>query len=83
MISEESRSVAIRGQQIYNTQLADHLEQQHFDEFVCIEPLSGGYCLGDTFDAAVNSALETLPGRLTHTVKIGHRAAIHLGVLIR
>jgi hypothetical protein len=73
MVSAETRSVIDRAKQIYANQLQRDLESQHVDRFVAIEPESGEYFLGDTFDEAVKSA------RTSHTIRIGHRAAFHIG----
>lgn len=81
MISDESKKVAQRSREIYESQLRDHLEQMHAGRYVCIEPSSGRYFLGDTFDDAVNAALDAFPDCLTHTLRIGHTVALHLGVL--
>lgn len=81
MISEESKRVAERARTIYDSQLREQLEQVHSGRYVCIEPMSGRYFLGDTFDEAVHAAIDAVPDRLTHTLRIGHSAALHLGVL--
>ena len=82
MISEESRAVAEKARTIYESQLREELERKHSGEFACIEPVSGSYFLGDTFDQAVNAAIDAFPERLTHTLRIGQSAALHLGVLV-
>lgn len=56
-------------------------KSEHIDRFVAIEPESGEYFLGNTFDAAVKSARTKYPDRLSHTIRIGHRAAFYIGVL--
>lgn len=81
MVSAETRSVIDRAKQIYTNQLQSDLESQHMDRFVSIEPESGEYFLGNTFDEAVKSARTKYPSRLSHTIRIGHRAAFHIGVL--
>ena len=81
MVSAETKSVIDRAKQIYTSQLQSGLEFQHMDRFVAIEPESGEYFLGDTFDEAVKSASTKYPTRLSHTIRIGHRAAFHIGVL--
>lgn len=81
MISEASKGVAEHARRIYESQLREELEQKHSGRYVCIEPMSGSYFLGDTFDQAVNAAIDVFPERLTHTLRIGHPAALHLGVL--
>ena len=59
------------------------LEPQHLGMFVTIEPESGEYFLSDTFDEAVKLARTKYPSRLSHTIKIGHPAAFHMGGLQR
>ena len=81
MVSSETKSVIDRAKQIYANQLQSDLESQHMDRFVAIEPESGDYFLADTFDEAVKSARTKYPNRLSHTIRIGHRAAFHIGVL--
>jgi hypothetical protein len=82
MISEQSKAVAASARRIYESQLRAELEQKHPGRYVCIEPESGKYFLGDTFDQAVNAAINAFPTRLTHTLRIGQSAALHLGVLV-
>ena len=81
MISNESRAVAEEAKKLYESSLKDVLERDGFGKYVSIEPLSGDYFVGDTFDDAVNAAIDKYPTRLTHTIRVGHRAAFHLGVL--
>ena len=82
MISEESKAVTENARRIYESQLRGELEQKHSGKYVCIEPMSGSYFLGDTFDRAVNAAIDAFPGRLTHTLRVGHSAALHLGEFV-
>ena len=82
MFSEESRAVAEKAVSLYDSRLREELEQKHSGKYVCIEPVSGRYFLGETLDQAVNAAIDTFPERLTHTLRIGHTAALHLGVLV-
>ena len=79
MISADTKSVIERAKRIYAEQLRAVLEPQHTNRFVAIEPESGEYFLGDTFDEAVKSARTKYPSRLSHTIRIGHRAAFHMG----
>ena len=82
MLSEESRAVAEKATSIYESQLREELEPKHSGKYACIEPVSGRYFLGDTFDQAVNAAIDAFPERLTHTLRIGQPAALHLGALV-
>ena len=81
MVSAETKSIIARARRIYADQLQTDLESQHRDRFVAIEPESGDHFLGDTFDEAVKSARTKYPSRLSHTIRIGHRAAFHIGGL--
>jgi hypothetical protein len=83
VVSGETRSVIDRAKHIYATELQGDLESEHMNRFVAIEPESGEYFLADTFDEAVKSARTKYPSRLSHTIRIGHRAAFHIGVLQR
>lgn len=83
MVSDESKAVADKARQIYESQFRQKLEQKHEGRYLCIEPSSGRYFLGDTLDEAVNAAIDAFPNRLTYTLRIGHSAALHLGVLIQ
>ena len=83
MVSDDTRSVIERAKRIYADQLQTVLEPQHTNRFVAIEPESGEYFLGDTFDEAVKSARAKHPSRLSHIIRIGHRAAFHIGSLQR
>ena len=53
------------------------------NRFVAIQPESGEYFLGDTFDEAVTLARAKYPSRLSHTIRIGHCAAFHMGGMQR
>jgi hypothetical protein len=81
VVSPKTKTVIERAKQIYADRLRSVLEPEHADLFVAIEPESGDYFLGDTLDEAVKLARTKQPSRLTHTIRIGHRVALHLGGL--
>jgi hypothetical protein len=83
MVSDETRSVIDRAKRLYAGQLQTELESQHMGWFIAIEPVSGEYFLGATFDETVKSARTKYPSRLSHTLRIGQRAAFHMGGLER
>ena len=83
MVPDDTKSVIERAKRIYAERLRAVLEHQHPNRFVAIEPESGDYFLEDTFDAAVASARAKHPSRLSHTIRIGHRAAFHMGGMTR
>lgn len=82
MISKQSQSVAARAKSIYAEKLQADLESQHLHAYVAIEPDSGEYFLGDTFSAAIASAILAYPDRITFVMRIGHAAALHTGLMI-
>ena len=79
MVSADTRSVIERAKRLYAERLQDTMEAHHRGRFVAIEPVSGEHFLADTLDGAVRAARMRHPDRLSHTVRIGHLAAIHLG----
>lgn len=83
MASTEAKSVSATAKQLYESRLRTVLEKSDLGRFVSIEPESGDYFLGDTLDDAVNGALEKYPERLTHTIRIGHLAGLHLGMITK
>jgi hypothetical protein len=83
MVSADVKSVIDRAKRIYADQLQAALESQHRNRFAAIEPESGDYFLGDTFDEAVKAARAEHPSRLSHTIRIEHRAAFHIGGMSR
>lgn len=74
---------ARRAEAIYATRLRAVLEPDHLDEFVAIEPESGDYFLGRTLSEAAQAARRSHPERWTHTMRVGHSAALHFGMTLR
>jgi hypothetical protein len=72
-----------KAESIYATRLRAVLEPAHADEFVAIEPESGDYFLGQTLNEATRAARKTYPDRMTHAMRVGHRAALHFGMHIQ
>lgn len=83
MVSEETKVVIEQAKALYERELREHLEAEHRDRFVSIEPESGEYFLADTFDAAVKAARSKHPSRLSHTIRIGHPAAFQIGMTVK
>jgi hypothetical protein len=79
MVSADTRSVIDRAKRIYDERLRVTLEAEHHGRFVAIEPESGDHFVADTLSGAAEKALERHPTRLTHIIRVGHRAAIHIG----
>ncbi len=79
MIAADTKLIIERAKRLYTDQLQTVLEPEHRNRFVAIEPESGDYFLGDTLDQAVGLARAKHPSLITHTIRIGHRAALHIG----
>ena len=79
MVSADTQSVIDRAKRIYVERLQVAMEAKHRGRFVAIEPESGEYFLADSLDGAIRAARARHPARLSHTVRIGHAAALHLG----
>ena len=82
MVSDEQRQVAAAARAKYE-QLRGELELTHSNDFVAIEPSSGEYFTGRTLTDAISAARAKYPDRLVHTIRVGHRAAVHFGLHIR
>ncbi len=72
-----------KAEEIYTNRLQAVLEPEHIDEFVAIEPESGEYFLGKTLNEATRAARRAHPERLTHAMRVGHKAALHFGLHVR
>ena len=83
MISQQSESVARQAVLVYRQRLRGQLEKLHPDEFVAIEPVSGDYFLGRTLSEAIGAARQAHPDRLSHALRVGHKAAVHIGIADR
>ena len=81
MVSAETTSVIARAKEIYERRLRIVLEADHKDQFVAIEPDSDEFFVAGTFDEAVHLARSKYPSKLSHTIRIGHAAAFHIGVI--
>jgi len=71
-----------KAQQIDDTRLRSELERTYANFFVAIEPESGDHFLGETLSEAASSARTAYPDRRSCILRVGHRAAVHIGVLM-
>jgi hypothetical protein len=78
-MSSNSFTIAEQAQRIYDERLRGQLERSHPHAFVAIEPVSGDFYLGQTLSEAVSAARKEHPDRLVHTMRVGHKSAVHLG----
>ena len=83
MTDREIDDLVRAAEAIYATKLRSVLEPEHVDQFVAIEPQSGDYFLGGTINEATRAARSAYPNRLTHAMRVGHKAALHFGMNLR
>lgn len=79
MNSQDLDELVRSAKELYERKLRPRLEATHQDDFVAIEPVSGDYFLGKTLSEAAGAAHDAHPDRLTHTMRVGHEAALHFG----
>jgi len=75
--------LVLGAERFYEEKLRLQLEATHPDEFVAVEPESGDYFLGRTLSEALGAARDAHPDRLSHAMRVGHKAALHFGVNLR
>jgi hypothetical protein len=83
MRSQDLDELVRSAEQLYEDKLRELLEHDHADEFVAVEPVSGDYYLGRTLSEVIGAARNAHPDRLSHAMRIGHKAALHFGVSLR
>ena len=81
MDSEKTEDVVRRATQLYEEKLRDKLERTNMNEFVAIERDSGEYFFGKTLSEAIQASRSVHPDRLAFAMRVGHSAAIQIGVL--
>ena len=65
---------------IYDSKLRTELEKTHLHSFIAIEPETGDYFFGETLSEAAASARVAHPNRRAAVLRVGHAAALHIGV---
>lgn len=81
MVSEKTEDVVRRATQLYEEKLRDKLEKTNRNDFVAIEPDSGAYFFGKTLSEAIQASRAAHPDRLAFAMRVGHSAAVEIGVL--
>lgn len=72
-------SVADQAKGVYEADYRQHLETHHFGEYVAIEPESRESFLAPTFIEAAMAAKKQHPSRKSFVIRIGYKAAVHIG----
>ena len=81
MVSKKTEDVVQRATRLYEGQLRDTLERSNMNDFVAIEPDSGEYFFGKTLSEAIQASRAAHPDRLAFALRVGHSAAVQIGVL--
>ena len=66
--------IALKGQRIYDQNLREKLEKEHWGEIVTIEVETGDYFLGKRGIEAIKKARGKYPNAVFYSVKIGFPA---------
>jgi len=82
MLVSERRSLVSKAKVLYES-MRLRLEREFGGQFVAIEPESQEFFIGQSFDSAVTAARQAHPNRVSHTIRIGHQAAFHIGLMER
>jgi hypothetical protein len=80
MLAGERRSLVSKAKVLYES-IRLRLEREFAGQFVAIEPESQDFFLGQSFDSAVAAARTAHPNRVSYTIRIGHQAAFHIGLM--
>ena len=78
MASTKSMDVALRAEQLYERGLRQQLEVTHPNQFVAIEPDSGGHFVDSTLSGAIQAARNAHPDRIAFALHVGHPTAVAL-----
>ena len=70
------RNVGARARALYKSEIQDRVEPKHKGRFITIEPDSGDYEIHDELSGALEAMRTKRPDALTHTIRIGYKAAI-------
>ena len=82
MLASERRSLVSKAKVLYES-MRLRLEREFGGQFVAIEPESQEFFISQSFESAVTAARTAYPNRVSHTIRIGHPAAFHIGLMER
>ena len=69
---------AKKGLEIYQRNHSD-LEANHYGKFIAIEVESGGYCIGECLEDAIDNAKREYPNQEYFMLRIGPLATVSFG----
>ena len=74
-----SKEITARGEAIYREQIRNLVETTEKGKFVVIDIETGDYEIGTKDVTATLKLLERRPDAVTYAVRVGYRAAYHIG----
>ena len=80
LLLDNPKAVSDAGTAIYNAKYRAEYEAAYRDQFVAVNILDESVTLGATVNEALTRAENLHPDGLFHVIRVGHRAAFHIGV---
>ena len=77
--SAQSEDLATRAKSLYDLRWREVMERTHLHDYLAIEPDSEQYFLGGNLSEAMVAAHKACPDKQIFGLRIGHKAAVHLG----
>jgi hypothetical protein len=75
-----AKEIVERGEEIYQQQIRKQVESEHHGEFLVLDILAGEYEIDSEDFTATRRLMARCPDAVIYGLRIGHRAAYHLGV---
>lgn len=75
---EASEALALKGREIYDSNLKRILEPRSNGQFVAIEVDTKEYFLGSTITEAITKGEKKHPTKLFYVMRVGHKATVSL-----
>ena len=72
MISEETKNLADRAKAIFQSQIREKLESEHWGKYVAIEPDSKDYFVADSFGEAIRASRSIHADRIAYVIREGN-----------
>ena len=68
-----------RAETLYREKWQGHLEAEHFGELIAVDPESGDYVLGKSFQEIDQAARHRFGAKPTHIFRVGGGGAVRVG----
>lgn len=78
-----AEEIGAKGEEIYNRQIRQLVEDEHDGEFLVVDVTTGGYYLAENDEEAFEKAESANPSGRFYLIKVGRRAAHRIGTPIK